>query len=78
MKSVYEFPCLDPQQTLAAPVAAWESDLADAIEAAFAKGHHALPDLVAALNRSRVRPSAGGAWTEENFTAMVRDLGTLP
>lgn len=78
MKTVYEFPCLDPHQTLAAPVPAWESDLADAMEAAFAKGHHELPDLVAALNRSRVRPLTGGSWTEENFTSIIHDLGALP
>lgn len=75
MKTTYEFPYLEARQTLARPVTDWESDLADTIEAAFAKGNYEIEDLVAALNRSRVRPPAGGAWTEEGFKALIHELG---
>ncbi len=75
MNNTYAFPYLEARQTLARPVTDWESDLADAIEAAFAKGHWELEELVAALNRSRVRLPTGGAWTAENFQALIHELG---
>jgi hypothetical protein len=78
VKETYSFPHLDAHQTQRAPTTDWESDLADAIEAAFAKGHQSLDELVAALNRSRMRPRAGGLWTPENFTALMRELGARP
>jgi hypothetical protein len=31
--------------------------------------------LIAGLNASRVRPPSGGAWTKENFTAVMQELG---
>jgi hypothetical protein len=75
MNTTYSFPCLEPRQTLTGPISEWESALADAIEAAFAKGNHELDDLVAALNRSRVRPPSGGDWTAETFTSIIHELG---
>lgn len=75
MINTYEFPYLEARQTLAKPVTDWESDLADAIENAFSKGNWELEELVAALNRSRVRPPAGGTWTAENFQAIIHELG---
>lgn len=53
----------------------YEARLADALEAAFSAGHHALDAVVAALNSSGVVPPAGGAWTAENLTAELRRLG---
>lgn len=73
--ATYRFPCLDPHQSRDREPTDWEMALAGAIEAAFGHGHHELPALVAALNASRVRPQAGGHWTEENFTALMRELG---
>jgi hypothetical protein len=75
VNNTYQFPYLEARQTLAAPVTEWESDLADAIENAFSKGNWDLPDLVVALNRSRVRPQEGGNWTEDNFQAIIKKLG---
>ncbi|MBP0494581.1 recombinase-like helix-turn-helix domain-containing protein [Pararoseomonas indoligenes] len=75
MINTYEFPYLEARQTLAKPVTDWESDLADAIENAFSKGNWELEELVAALNRSRVRPPTGGAWTAENFQSTIHELG---
>ena len=74
MNNTYVFPYLEERQTLARPVTEWESDLADALENAFTKGHYELDDLVAALNRSRVRPQTGGAWTAENFQSIIHEL----
>ena len=75
MNDTYAPPYLEARQTLRRPVTDWESDLADTIEAAFAKGNWELDDLVAALNRSRVRPPTGGAWSAEGFQAVIRELG---
>jgi hypothetical protein len=73
--SDYRSPYLEPHQTRTHAPSDWERQLAGAIENAFAKGAHELDALVAALNASRVRPRAGGAWTSENFTALMRELG---
>jgi hypothetical protein len=73
--AAYAFPYLSPHQSRQREPTDWEMALAGAIEAAFGNGHHELPALVAALNASRVRPREGGAWTEENFTALMRELG---
>lgn len=71
----YRFPHLDPHQARTREPTDWELALAGAIEQAFGQGHHELPALVAALNASRVRPREGGPWTEQNFTALMRELG---
>lgn len=54
---------------------AYETKLADALEAAFTAGHHELEAVVAALNASGVAAPGGGAWTAEIFTAELRRLG---
>ncbi len=54
---------------------AYESKLADALEAAFSAGHHDIDAVVASLNRSGVAPPDGGAWTAETFAAEMRRLG---
>ena len=71
----YAFPYLNPIQTRTHEVTAWQQELADAIEGVFTKGARELPEVVAGLNRSRVRPPTGDDWTEANFTAVMRELG---
>jgi hypothetical protein len=73
--NAYSFPHLQPIQSRTREPTEWEMSLAGAIEAAFGAGHHELPALVAALNASRVRPREGGHWTEDNFAALMRELG---
>lgn len=71
----YRFPHLEIHQTRNRAPTEWETNLAGALEAAFGQGHHELPALIAALNASRVRSREGGAWTEENFRALMAELG---
>ncbi len=71
----YSFPYSEWHQSLDREPTEWESTLAAAIEDAFAKGHHDLVGLVAALNASRVRPRGGGSWTTDNFSETMRELG---
>jgi len=73
--AAYQYPYLDPHQTREHEPTAWQTELAGAIEAAFAKGAYELDALVAGLNASRVRPPTGGDWTAENFTALMREFG---
>ena len=73
--ATYRFPYLDPHQTRLREPTDWEMSLAGAIEQAFGQGHHELPALIAALNASRVRPRGGGHWTEQNFRALMAELG---
>ena len=75
MNDTYQFPSLEVRQSISRLPTDWECDFADAIEAAFAKGNWELDDLVAALNRSRVRPPGGGAWTAENYQSTIHELG---
>ncbi len=71
----YVFPYLSPHQSREREPTEWETALARAIENAFGNGAYELDGLVEALNASRVRPRAGGAWSVENFTATMRELG---
>ena len=71
----YQYPYLDPHQTRTQEPTAWQQELANAIEAIFAKGAHELDELIAGLNASRVRPPDGAKWTELNFTTVMRELG---
>ena len=71
----YTYPHREAHQTRLHEPTDWEYALADAIESAFGKGHHTLPARVDALNASRVRPRAGGAWTDQTFTALMSELG---
>jgi len=73
--SQYEFPYLDPHQSISHSPTAWHMELAGAIESVFSKGAHQLDELVAGLNGSRVRPPSGGEWTAENLTTLLRELG---
>lgn len=71
----YQYPYLDPHQARTHEPTAWQQELANAIESIFAKGTHELDQVIAGLNASRVRPPGGGQWTEQNFTALMRELG---
>jgi hypothetical protein len=65
----------EPRQFGTEAPSAWENELADTIEAAFAAGIHDLAGVVGALNAARVRPPDGAAWTAESFTTLMRRLG---
>jgi hypothetical protein len=69
------YPYLEPRQARATPPTAWEQELANAIETIFAKRVWDLDQLVAGLNKSRVRPPVGGEWTTDNFQAVMKELG---
>jgi hypothetical protein len=73
--SAYQFPYLSPHQSRTREPTDWELSLAGAIEAAFSKGNYELPDLIDALNASRVHPPQGGKWTAETFTTLMHELG---
>ncbi|MCK8784536.1 hypothetical protein M0638_09100 [Roseomonas sp. NAR14] len=73
--STYQFPALEVHQTRDHEPTEWEYSLADALESIFARGAKELPQVIEGLNNSRVRPPHGGAWTEQNFTALMQELG---
>ena len=62
-------------QSRSAPPSAWEDQLGDAIEAAYAKGIHALPELVVEINRHGLTNPDGQAWTPSRFEAEMARLG---
>lgn len=66
---------LQPRQAATRAATDWENDLADVIEAAFAAGARDLDELVAGLNRSRVRPPGHAAWTPEVYVDLMKRLG---
>ena len=73
--SQYAYPYLNPVQTRTNEVTAWQQELANAIESVFTKGARELDEVVVGLNKTRVRPPNGDDWTEETFTALMRELG---
>ena len=73
--ATYSFPYLSPHQSRSHEPTEWEMALAGALENAFTKGARTLPDLIVALNASRVRPLEGGTWTEANYTSLIQHLG---
>jgi len=66
---------LDQNQTRTAAPTAYENRLGDALEAAFAAGHHELPALIKALNAEGVTDPEGVAWTEASFQMVMAQLG---
>lgn len=62
-------------QTRDLPHGDYENRLGDALEALFEAGVKDLPDIVAGLNRSGVKPPNGGAWSEDLFRAEMARLG---
>ena len=71
----YVFPYLSAHQSRIGEPTDWELALADVLEAVFAGGARDLDEVVAGLNGSRVRPRQGGAWTADNFSALMHELG---
>ena len=49
----------------------YETQLGDAIEAAFADGAWELRDVIARLNNDCIRTPEGTTWTEERFRAVM-------
>ncbi|MEM9685125.1 MAG: recombinase-like helix-turn-helix domain-containing protein [Pseudomonadota bacterium] len=62
-------------QTRDVPHGDYENRLGDALEALFEAGVKELPDIVAGLNRSGVKPPSDATWTEEIFRAEMARLG---
>ena len=62
-------------QTRIAPPSAWEDQLGDAIEAAFAQGIHDLTGLVVEINHHGLTDPDGQAWTPSRFEAEMARLG---
>ncbi len=71
----YPEPYLNPRQAQTRPPTAYETLLADAIEAAFAAGVWDLTGLVARLNGEGIRTPDGQPWTEARYEAEMRRLG---
>ncbi len=71
----YRYPSLDPHQSRTAEPTVWQQELANALENVFSKGARELDEVVAGLNKSRVRPLEGGDWTADKFTTLMRELG---
>jgi hypothetical protein len=66
---------LNPYQARQRPPTAYENQLGDAMERAFAAGHWELDALVAQLNQSGCAAPDGKAWTNESFQAEMAVLG---
>jgi hypothetical protein len=65
----------EPPSFFSRPAVAWEEELAGALQATFATGTHDLEGIVAALNKTSVKPADGGDWTVERFKAVLKDVG---
>jgi len=66
---------LDPHQARTRKPTAFEDLLGDAIERAFAAGHHELDALIGYLNNAGPLGPDGQAWTSKNFQAEMARLG---
>jgi hypothetical protein len=66
---------LEPHQARTGAPDEYQNALADAIEAAFAAGHHDLDALVRRLNEAGPPAPSGSAWTAELFCAEMQRLG---
>lgn len=71
MKPLYN----ETHQSRKAPPTAYENQLGDAIERAFAAGIHDLEGLVAYLNRSGPAAPNGMVWTPEVYEQTMARLG---
>lgn len=65
----------DPVRSRHRELTSYEHALADELEAIYDQDIHDLPELVAALNETGVRPADGADWTTESFTAEIARLG---
>jgi hypothetical protein len=66
---------LNPDQARQRPPTAYQDQLGDALERAFAAGHWELDALLAQLNHSGPLAPNGQAWTADNFQAEMAALG---
>lgn len=66
---------LEPHQARLQSPTVFEDLLGDAIERAFAAGIYELPDLVNYLNKTGPSATNGDVWNEENFQALMAQLG---
>jgi hypothetical protein len=66
---------LNPHQARQRPATAYEDQLGDAMERAFAAGHWELDALVAQLNQSGPATPDGQPWTAASFQAQMAELG---
>ncbi len=66
---------LNPHQARRHEPTMYENLLGDAIERAYAAGHHDLGSLVASLNDQAVPSPDGQPWTAELFTKEMQRLG---
>jgi hypothetical protein len=64
-----------PHQARQRPATAYEDQLGDALERAFAAGHWELDALVAQLNRTGPLASNSAPWTAESFQAEMAQRG---
>lgn len=64
-----------PHQARTGVPTAYENELADALEAAFAAGAWELEELVSRLNEYGLRTPEGQAWTLESFEVVMARLG---
>ncbi|TAM84947.1 MAG: hypothetical protein EPN43_12065 [Jatrophihabitans sp.] len=66
---------LEPHQSRQGPPSPYEVKLAGAIEEAFGRGSHALPELLAELKADGLVASDGRPFTEASFTTEMHRLG---
>jgi hypothetical protein len=66
---------LNPHQARQRPSTAYEDQLGNAMERAFAAGHWELDALVAQLNQSGCLAPDGTPWTAQSFQAEMAVLG---
>jgi hypothetical protein len=71
----YPAPWCEPHQARRTAPTDYENLLGNSIEAAFAAGVWDLPGLVARLNGDGLRTPSGEAWTEDNYRAVMAQLG---
>lgn len=76
MPARYEEPGNIVWQTRDHAPTAFESELADALEAIFAKEVYELDAIVAELNRRGLRTEDGTEWTAEAYAATLKRLGS--
>jgi hypothetical protein len=66
---------LNPRQARQRPPTAYEDQLGDALERAFAAGHWELDAMLAQLNQSGLLTPSGQPWSADNFQAEMAGLG---
>lgn len=65
----------EPPSYFGRPVTPWEEELAGTLQRIFTSGGHDIDGIVAALNKSSVRPPGGADWTVDGFKAVLSKVG---